>query len=210
MVCEFRIHHDRLTVPHGALEFEVFTPAHENGHVFLFAHPHPLYGGSMYNPIVTLSAKCAVQAGWTAVRFNFRGIGQSTGQFTGEKGELQDFHVLAQWILSSFTPRKFWIGGYSFGAWISHLWGKRHPGVFTHWLGLAPPINMLPFSWSDTSYKQTIIVGSSDQFCSLPTLVDNLHHTGPDVKMILIASADHFFTGKEEVLEHVLRTLFAQ
>jgi alpha/beta superfamily hydrolase len=102
--------------PAGSLEVARDTPTSGHAGTLLIAHPHPLFQGTMDNKVVQTLARAALQKGWTAVRFNFRGVGKSEGNYGGGDGELEDWlAVKAQ--LASTGPLA--IAGFSFGAFVT-------------------------------------------------------------------------------------------
>ena len=113
-----------LQGPAGPIEAVRDTPAAgvaPHG-VAVIAHPHPLHGGSMHNKVVQTLARACVQAGWVAVRFNFRGVGGSAGQFDAGQGELDD--LLA--VLDQTAPQgPLVLGGFSFGAFVAACAAQR-------------------------------------------------------------------------------------
>ncbi|HEY9094262.1 MAG TPA: alpha/beta hydrolase, partial [Hydrogenophaga sp.] len=80
----------QLAGPAGALELAIDRSEGESRGVAVIAHPHPLFGGTMTNKVVQTLARAFVLAGWTAVRFNFRGVGGSEGAYDEGRGELED------------------------------------------------------------------------------------------------------------------------
>ena len=80
-----------LTGAAGAIEVAVDRPTGASGGVAVIAHPHPLFAGTMHNKVVQTLARAFVQCGWTAVRFNFRGVGESEGTHDEGRGEIDDF-----------------------------------------------------------------------------------------------------------------------
>ena len=117
--------------PAGALEIAVDTPAAESRGVAVIAHPHPLFAGTMDNKVVQTLARAFVQCGWTAVRFNFRGVGASAGTHDDGRGELDDFlAVVAHAELlqkdGSAEPALA-LAGFSFGAYVTtHAFERLH------------------------------------------------------------------------------------
>ncbi|HVR50047.1 MAG TPA: alpha/beta fold hydrolase [Pseudorhodoferax sp.] len=111
---------ERLTLqgPAGAIEVLRDAPqadAPVRG-IAVIAHPHPLFGGTMDNKVVQTLARAFVQCGWTAVRFNFRGVGGTAGVHDEGRGEAEDFvAVLSQ--LAGGTPVA--LAGFSFGAFVA-------------------------------------------------------------------------------------------
>ena len=94
----------------------------------VIAHPHPLFGGTLDNKVVQTLARALVQCGWTAVRFNFRGVGASAGTHDQGRGELEDFLAVVEQVAPTGALA---LAGFSFGAFVtSHalaaLWPQRH------------------------------------------------------------------------------------
>lgn len=90
------------------------------GPAALVCHPHPLGGGSMDNPVVTAIA-CALEArGIMALRFNFRGVGQSGGEHDNGRAEVHDVAGALDWLVAQpgVDPNCLSLAGYSFGAWV--------------------------------------------------------------------------------------------
>jgi len=113
-----------LAGPAGALEALVDTPELAAGQVLrgvaVIAHPHPQFGGTMDNKVVQTLARAFVQSGWQAVRFNFRGVGASHGEYDKGLGELQDFlAVVAQCAPLHAPPGALALAGFSFGAFVA-------------------------------------------------------------------------------------------
>jgi len=113
-----------LAGPAGALEALVDTPELAAGQVLrgvaVIAHPHPQFGGTMDNKVVQTLARAFVQSGWQAVRFNFRGVGASQGEYDKGLGELQDFlAVVAQCAPLHAPPGALALAGFSFGAFVA-------------------------------------------------------------------------------------------
>src|SRR5690606_8758102 len=99
--------------PAGALEVAIDSPAGQVLGTAVIAHPHPLFGGTLSNKVVQTLARAFVQAGWTAVRFNFRGVGRSEGAYGGGRGELED---LLSVVAAQAAAGPLCLAGFSFGA----------------------------------------------------------------------------------------------
>ena len=120
----------RLTLAgaQGAIEATIDHPEGTPRGVAVIAHPHPLFGGTMDNKVVQTIARAFVQAGWSAVRFNFRGVGASAGVHDAGQGELDD--MLAVVAQTAPAGQLLALAGFSFGAFVtSHavasLWATR-------------------------------------------------------------------------------------
>ncbi len=109
-----------LAGPSGALELLRDEPAPVEGRaprgVAVIAHPHPLFGGTMENKVVQTLARAFVQCGWSAVRFNFRGVGASAGVYDAGRGELADFLSVVE---QSADAGHLALAGFSFGAFVA-------------------------------------------------------------------------------------------
>ena len=109
----------------GAIEVAIDTPTDDASKgVAVIAHPHPLFGGTLDNKVVQTLARAFTQCGWTAVRFNFRGVGKTEGVHDEGQGELDD--MLA--VVAHLAPEgPLCLAGFSFGAFITtHAFDKLH------------------------------------------------------------------------------------
>ena len=114
--------------PAGALEIAVDKPAGESRGVAVIAHPHPLFGGTLDNKVVQTLARAFVQCGWTAVRFNFRGVGGSAGSHDEGRGEVDDFSAVVRQVAPPGDGEpELALAGFSFGAFVTtHAFGRLH------------------------------------------------------------------------------------
>src|SRR6187402_2768264 len=116
-----------LTGPAGRIQVLRDQPAGAVRGVALVAHPHPLFGGTMDNKVVQTLARAFVQCGWTAVRFNFRGVGASEGVHDEGRGEAEDLAA----VVARVAPEgPIALAGFSFGAFVTaqcvaELWERR-------------------------------------------------------------------------------------
>jgi alpha/beta superfamily hydrolase len=170
----------------------------------VFCHPHPLYGGTMDNRIVYRAAKAALQAGFASLRFNFRGVGQSTGQYDQGIGEKVDAAEAVRWLGEKYPSMPLALIGYSFGAWIGLQVGCSDIRIKAM-VGLAPPLDLYDFEFLLNNSKPTLyIVGTRDEFCSQENL-DRLESRLPiSSSLRRIEDAEHFFAGREEVIQALI------
>jgi hypothetical protein len=108
----------------GILEMLVDEPELSDGEkctgVAVIAHPHPMFGGTMDNKVVQTLARAFVLAKWRAVRFNFRGVGQSQGVYDEGRGELQDLlDVIAHMAPQNSHEGGLALAGFSFGSFVT-------------------------------------------------------------------------------------------
>ncbi len=133
--------------PDGRLEGRYHHSKTPHAPIALFLHPHPQYGGTMNNRVVYQLYHAFIQRGFSALRFNFRGVGRSQGAYDEGIGELSDAASALDWLQSANPDSpQCWIGGFSFGAWISMQLLMRRPEI-TGFLSIAPPANMYDFTF---------------------------------------------------------------
>lgn len=112
-----------LTIPGsaGKIQAALSMPAEsaQPAGVALILHPHPLYGGTLDNKVVTTLARCCTQAGLAALRINFRGVGQSEGHFDNGEGETEDTLAALDWLRAETGAAQHVLLGFSFGGWIA-------------------------------------------------------------------------------------------
>ena len=177
----------------------------ENHAPIALLHPHPQHGGTMNNKVVYTLCHAFVRCGFSALRFNFRGVGRSQGTFDRGEGELSDAASALDW-LQTYNPNASvcWIGGFSFGAWIGMQLLMRRPEI-DGFISVAPPANLFDFSFlAPCPASGLIIQGDRDQLVpmeSVQKLVHKLmHQRDLRIDYRVIAGADHFFTGQLEEL----------
>jgi hypothetical protein len=146
-----------------------------------------------------------VHRGFSALRFNFRGVGRSQGSFDHGTGELSDAASALDWA-QSINPeaRSCWIAGFSFGAWIGMQLLMRRPEI-EGFISVAPPANLYDFSFLAPCPSSGLIIhGDKDAVVppkDVQTLVEKLKtQKGIIIDQKVIAGANHFFDNKIEPL----------
>ncbi len=174
-------------------------------------HPHPLGGGTMHNSVVVAISRALAARGVMALRFNFRGVGASEGEYGGGQGEQDDVAGALAWLLAQpmVDPRRISVVGYSFGAWVGLAYAQSDPRVAAvAAVGLIPEYVDADALRSFTRPK-LFITGEHDPLApahSLRKLVDELP---PPKELHVVAGADHFWRGLEpevgEMVAHFIR-----
>lgn len=158
----------------------------------VITHPHPLYGGEMDNPVVTTLAGVYQRLGYSTLRFNFRGVGASGGDYGDGIGEQNDARAAAAY-LGGLGKTVTDLAGYSFGAWVNLGLDPALATVRRQVL-VAPPVLFLDFVPVATPPAElAVIVGDRDTMAPLATLRALLPHWHPSVRLRIVAGADHFF-----------------
>jgi alpha/beta superfamily hydrolase len=204
-----------LTTTDGVrLEALVGTPPAPRGGAVI-CHPHPLYGGDMENPVVVRLAEVFRELGLASIRFNFRGVGQSTGAHGAGVDEQHDVDAARAHLASLVgAERALVLAGYSFGAGVVGDVAAKHPDLSGVVL-VAPPLARVdPKRFAGLAAfgeRLLIVAGSADDICPLDGLA-SLGESTPRAAVEVIQTANHFFFGKlyplgEAVTAWVRRTL---
>jgi alpha/beta superfamily hydrolase len=204
-----------ITGPAGRLEGRYQQGREPTSPIAIVLHPHPQYGGTMNNKVVYTLFHTFVNAGFSVLRFNFRGVGRSQGVFSRGEGELSDAAAALDW-LQTFTPnaRGCWIAGFSFGAWISMQLLMRRPEI-SGFIAVAPPANLFDFTFLAPCPASGLIVhGGSDDLVpeeAVEKLVDKLKHQREIViDSRTVDEANHFFQGQTEALARIVAEYLQQ
>ncbi len=187
-----------LNGPDGRLEGRYHHSKLPNPPIALILHPHPQRGGTMNNKVVYALYQNFIKRGFSALRFNFRGVGRSQAQFDNGQGELNDAAAALDWMQSTNpNATNCWIAGFSFGAWIGMQLMMRRPEI-AGFIALAVPANIYDFSFLAPCPASGLIVHGSEDQAVPQTSVDKLAQKLSNQKNIsidyrVIAGADHMF-----------------
>src|SRR5437016_502990 len=191
--------------PEGRIEGRYHHCKQPNAPIALLLHPHPQHGGTMNNKVVYSLYHAFVRRGFSALRFNFRGVGRSQGNFDRGEGELSDAAAALDWLQGyNANAQSCWIGGFSFGAWIGMQLLMRRPEI-DGFIAVAPPANLYDFSFLAPCPSSGLIV-HGDRDAVVPPkdvagLVEKLKtQKGIIIDQKIITGANHFFDGKIEPL----------
>jgi uncharacterized protein len=182
--------------PAGKLEALLEEPEDlEPNHAVLVCHPHPQYGGTMHNKVVYRIARGLRRAGAVVLRFNYRGVNLSQGEYDHGIGEIEDARAGLALLRSRYPNLPFSLAGFSFGSRIILKLGCEMSGV-TRLMAVGFPAN----SYGDQSLGQCpvpkiFIVSTHDQFCAVPAMEAYFATLPEPKKLIWIEATDHFFTG---------------
>jgi uncharacterized protein len=173
----------------------------------ILCHPHPQYGGDMDHPVLTSTAEAASQEGFSTLRFNFRGVGESEGSYGEGIGEREDVRAVTDYFyprLKNNHPPLILIG-YSFGAWAGFpiaIEDERFKGM----IAIAPPLEIYDFGFlKGCKKKKLFIAGNRDLFCPSSVLEEWYQHLDEPKSLSIIPGADHFFLFHTRFLPQPLR-----
>ena len=171
----------------------------------VITHPHPLYGGDMYNNVVESIKKVYREKEYTTFRFNFRGVGESRGNYDNDQGEQVDLRSALSFIASTGI-HQVELAGYSYGAWINSLAACKDASIKNIVL-VSPPVAFIDFKpVTSIPGLKLVVTGSLDDYAP-PNLVKKaLPAWNKEAMLEIINGADHFYGGYTKKLESVLRT----
>ena len=191
------------TIPGPAGALEAHVEAGGSRRWAILCHPHPLYGGSMHDAVLDTVATVLAEQDIGRVRFNFRGVGASDGQYDDGRGEADDLVAVRDWLAAEHAPGELWLAGYSFGSNV--VWRTRHRIPEARRIVLiAPPVGAMDFAPPDEAEaaEVTVVAGDRDAFVDLDAL---RHWSGDRCDVRTVAGADHFFAARWEALATALR-----
>lgn len=166
----------------------------------IITHPHPLYGGDMDNPVVRAVRRAYHGKGYSTLRFNFRGTGNSEGRYDNGVGEREDVQAAIAW-LAGLGMTHIDLAGYSYGAWVN-------AGVsagFQRMVMVSPPVAFIDFGPpARLPHLHLIVTGDQDDIAPARTLSTFRAQWNPAAAFEVIPGADHFYTRSLETLENKL------
>jgi len=170
----------------------------------VLCHPHPLHGGDMENNVIRAFTSAFAAAGFAVLRFNFRGVGKSTGRYAEGVGEQGDAKAALTWIATQpgvDTARLFLVG-YSFGARVTLAVAAADSRV-SGFIVIAPPI--LRGDWPTLESgrgPKIFLCGDRDPYAPPEVLARAVKNLDEPKRLAIFSDADHFFVGQEDALAH--------
>jgi uncharacterized protein len=195
---------ERIFFISGSLTIEGLLEINSRDKAVVITHPHPLYGGNMDNPVVDIIRNAYRSKGYTTLRFNFRGVGESGGTYDSGIGEQEDVCSAISYLKEKDIT-SIDLAGYSFGTYVNA--GAVLKGAVTERMVMvSPPVAMMKFSESFTlSCPSIVITGSRDEIAPAGLLTKMLPRWNPEAELKIIEGADHFYSGCFKRLESALR-----
>ena len=195
--------------PTGMLEIAIDRPAGEAVGTAVLCHPHPLFGGTLSNKVVQTLARACVQAGYLAVRFNFRGVGRSEGVYDEGRGELDD---LLSVIDTHAATGPLCLAGFSFGAFVTtHAIARLHTDRdLRHLVLVGTAVSRFPATAVPPElHSRTLVIhGEADDTVALADLLDWARPQS--LPVTVVPGGGHFFHGQLPLLRDlVVRHLHA-
>lgn len=203
---EQRLH---LSGPAGVIEAVLTTPSELTSPalVGVVCHPHPLGGGSMDNKVVATLVRLLRDRGIPVLRFNFRGVGGSAGQFAEGVGEQEDLRAVLDYARSDLGARRVLLAGFSFGSYIAAAVASSPVAGLSvqQLLLIAPPVHNYPFASLALPGERTVIVqGDADEIVPAALVLEWAAQVQPAPVVIRMADCSHFFHGRLSELKALL------
>jgi hypothetical protein len=174
--------------------------------VAVLCHPHPQHGGTMDNKVVATLARAFVQLGWRAVRFNFRGVGQSAGHWDEGRGEVNDVLAVVAAVRAPESPLV--LGGFSFGASMAARAAGALPADAraSRLVMVGPAVKN--FAAPAVPADTIVIHGEADEVVPLAAVLDWARPSF--LPVIVVPGTGHFFHGHMTLLKQIILRAWAQ
>jgi alpha/beta superfamily hydrolase len=195
---------EKISIESGPYRLEGYWQKGTAGKAVVITHPHPLYGGTMSNPVVETIQSAYQQFGYATLRFNFRGVGGSQGHFDNGVGEKDDV-----WAATAYAERMnvatVDLAGYSFGAWVNAAVAVSKPSAIHSMLMVSPPVGFIAFENAKAlKCLKLVVTGSRDDIAPADHIRSLLPTWNPDAEFKIIDGCDHFYTGHLQALKSIL------
>ena len=197
----------QLQGPAGDLEIVLEHASDAPVFMAIICHPHPLFGGTMDNKVVTTLSRLARDQGAVVVRFNFRGVGQSQGAYSDGIGETEDLLAVHAWLSHHYPGLPLWLAGFSFGSYVAARGARilNDNGMAASQLLLvAPPVHHYDFAAIDSvGCPVTVVQGDDDEVVPAEQVLDWAARTPLAPDLVRFPDSGHFFHGKLVELKQV-------
>lgn len=196
------LHKFSIPAPAGILHGVVHMPEGEPRAIAVVAHPLPIMGGTMEHKIVTTLAKTFAELGFVALRFNFRGVGDSSGSYDEGNGEVEDALAIAHYAVQEFGDLPLILSGFSFGGYVQ---ARAAQHLRTHQLVLVAPA-VGRFAMPPVPRDSLLVHGELDE---VVPLADMLAWARPQhLPIVVVPETEHFFHGRLHQLSEIVRRHF--
>lgn len=177
--------------------------------VSIICHPHPQQGGTMNNKVVTTIAKALDRLGLATVRFNFRGVGRSEGEYGKTIGECKDLLAIVKWVKKVLPDYDIWLAGFSFGSYIAASIANQEN--VAQLVTIATTVNHYNFlSLTNIKSPWLSIIGEHDELVPVAKVKAFATHSPVPMKLIALPGAGHFFHGRLIELRELIIKAFSK
>ncbi len=206
--------HVNIPTPQGHLE-GILKPEEDGSQppfTGLVCHPHPLGGGTMHNKVVFKVAQ-TLQQGFDipTLRFNFRGVGHSSGTYDEGRGEIEDVRYALEFLSRRYPGVPAIISGFSFGSWVGLRVAAADDRVQAM-IGLGVPARLFENDTLQDCHKPKLFIhGTLDEVAPYDQAAQWFEQVPAPKRMVTVENADHFFQGRldevQEIVSNFIQTL---
>lgn len=196
-------HKFSLPSPSGVLHGVVHLPQGEPRAIAVVAHPLPIMGGTMDNKIVTTLVKTFAELGFVALRFNFRGVGDSSGVYDDGNGEVEDVLAVVRYAMQEFGPLPLILSGFSFGGYVQ---ARAAEQLQPHKLVLVAPA-VGRFAMPQVPADTLLIHGEMDEVVALSEVM--AWARSQHFPIVVVPEATHFFHGHLHQIKAIVSQHFS-
>ena len=163
----------------------------------------------MHTKVVFQGAKALTRIGCAVLRFNFRGVGRSAGEWDEGRGECDDFRAAIDFMAAQYPGTELWAAGFSFGSYVALTTGAEDDRICTL-IGISPPVDRYDFSAVTRSAKPKFIIhGEADELISLKQVREFYAQLADPKELVEIDRANHLFDGQVGEVAEALEDLLA-
>ena len=195
---------EKISLYSGQIQLEGYWQAGNGDKGVVITHPHPLYGGTMHNPVVETIQSAYQQEGYATLRFNFRGVGGSRGNFDNGLGEQDDVRAAITYV-ESMNVGAVELAGYSFGAWVNAGVAAASAASIASMMMVSPPVGFIEFeNVNALDCLKLVVTGGRDDIAPPNQSRDLLTAWNPEAQFEIIDGCDHFYLGYLDKLQSIL------
>jgi uncharacterized protein len=185
----------------GSLEVELVIPNIVDWrYVAILGHPHPLHGGTMHNKVVTTISAAYKNLNIPSIKFNFRGVGKSFGEYDSGIGESNDMLIIAKLWKQLYPKAKIFFAGFSFGSYVAYRASAKYQNEIleqTSLITVAPSVQNYDYmEYSLPKAKWLVVQGDIDEVVSSDLVYDFALQFKPPLPILKFENTSHFFHGK--------------
>jgi alpha/beta superfamily hydrolase len=190
----------------GEIELRLSEPTSKKNSWVVICHPHPSFGGSMDNKVVTSLQRSFQSLGYGTIEFNFRGVGESSGEFDDGEGEQDDLVAVVSWLKDNFTVAELILSGFSFGGYIAL---KKSQNLQADKLCIvAPAVGLYDFNAIQIDISWTLIQGGQDEIVCASEVLEWAMKQPVLPDIYWRSTSSHFFHKQLVWLKQVVSLVF--
>lgn len=207
------VQHLLVEGPVGKIEVRYFSPNFAEGTkevnkpLVVISHPHPQFGGTMNNKVVTTLERAYQGLGYSTLVYNFRGVGKSEGEYAGGLGEQEDLQAVVAWAKHQSDSEQLFLAGFSFGAYVTLA--SRSKLQADRLLLVAPPVSLYDFSGLDeVTVPYEVVLGMEDEVIDFDEMLAWATGLKNRPDLYCRSGASHFLHGQLIWLKKLILSIY--